>query len=226
MKHPLAFTLFSLLLALPASAEEKVIFFGGSMSQKAVLDRCFPGFVNSGYPAGNNVQAAIDEIRAHPENHYTVVGHSSGAKYANLVVGSVVRGFKGNRRQAPAAPVDPSQVTLIDLDGYAPDGVPKSVPRRVCWHAQGGVSGKIKSRNYSSMSPDRNCTEVHTYQDNHCKTVWCMHFTVVNPQTPDLLGSGYYVKGGKGRKGRFVSEPWYTDGYNGCSQASLPWLQK
>lgn len=214
--------LLFLCLVSSAQAAEKVIFFGGAQSKTAALDRCFPGFENHGYADGS-VQRVIDEIRAHPENHYTVVGHSSGAAYANTVARAVALGFKGDRRQKARAPVA-DRITLIDLDGFAPRSVPASVPRK-CWHAKGGTSGKLVSRNYSSMSADNNCSEVHTYEDSHCKTVWCLHFTLVNPRTPATIAGGYWTGGRKG-VGRYVPATWVPHGYDNCSQSSLPWLSR
>lgn len=130
--------LFLIVATSSVKAQEaKVFYFGGVKSQKAVLDRCFPNFRNFSYPLSEKDQSdLIEEVKSHPEQKYLLVGHSSGTSYAmNIVKAAGIR----NR----------SRLTFIDLDGFAPVGVPSNV-RTVCWSAKNKL-GK-KSRNYSSMN--------------------------------------------------------------------------
>jgi hypothetical protein len=196
MKSVLALILFFGGLT-PALASTPVVFFGGVASNTAVLNHCFPTFRNHGYNEGAAaVREEVAEINAHPDEHYIVAGHSSGAAYANEVASRVVH---------------PERITLVDLDGFAPVGVPKAV-QRVCWKAEGGRSGHLQSRNAGAMTKANNCEEVRVHQDSHCDTVWCMHFSLVNPDSPADLASG----------GR---DPWTRMGYEGCSESRLEWLR-
>jgi hypothetical protein len=184
------------LVLVPHSVfgEPKVVYFGGVDAQKSVLNKCFPSFENYGYPASSAQQrAVIDEINANPNQQYIIAGHSSGALFADNV--------------AKAKLVNPSRITLVDLDGYAPRGVPSDI-RRVCWRAASTSHPGLTSRNFSSMVSANNCEVVHTHSDAHCSTVWCMHFSIVDPNTPSGLGNG----------------TWETQGYSGCSAKNLEWL--
>jgi hypothetical protein len=199
--HPIALILGLSLIAQPAFSADKVIFFGGAQSKKSVLDACFPNFQNFGYPPpANTVAAVIAEINRNPDQTYLIVGHSSGAEPAN----QVATGIKKGRQTLKIA--NPDRITLMSLDGYAPSGVPKNI-KRICWNASGGASKKpIKSRNFASMTTKNGCGQVKTYQDDHCKDVWCMHFTLVNQSAPASL-----------------DKTWKTQGYDGCSESQLPW---
>jgi hypothetical protein len=214
------------LVPLFAMAEAKVIFFGGATSQTKVLESCFPGFRNSGYSPGAGVAAAIQEINAHPDQQYLIVGHSSGAANANRTA----MGRGGGKKSTPL--VNPSRITVIDLDGEAPIAVPKSI-KRVCWNAAGGKSGKLQSPNYSVMTTSNGCGEVHTYKDAHCSSSWCLHFSLVNPNAPADLRNGVckgkWVKVGKRKhcSGRYIPANWTgASGYAGCSQGGMPWLHQ
>ncbi len=179
-----------LLLPAVAFAAPKVILFGGAASQKGVLDKCFPNFENYGYPADGAVAGVIKKINDNPDQEYIVAGHSSGAKYSNMV-------GQGNLK-------NPDRIKIISLDGFAPRSVPKSIKNRICWNAKGGTTGRIQSRNYGSMSTANNCSEVKTKQNSTCSTVWCMHFAMMNHQVPSNLDQG-------------GPNHWVTAGYKGCS---------
>ena len=129
-----------------------------------------------------------------------IAGHSSGAAYANLVA-------KGTTKKGkPLKITNPGRVTLLDLDGFAPIGVPKTI-QRICWNANGGAGKKpIPSRNFGAMTVGNNCGQVKTHQNQTCKDSWCLHFTLVNKNAKASLASD-----------------WPTKGYDGCSESALAW---
>jgi hypothetical protein len=173
--------------------EVKVFYFGGVKSQKQVLDRCYPDFRNFAYPLSEKEQKdLIEEIKSHPQQKYLLVGHSKGTSYAMNIV------------KAPGIS-NRSRLTLIDLDGFAPVGVPSNV-RTVCWNAK-NTSGK-KSRNYSSMRAET-CNEKYTVNADHCdvSSDWCLHFAVANPSVPAKLTD------------------WGGHGYDDCAKETAEWVK-
>lgn len=180
MKNTLLFLAFC-LLSTPSQAAEKTFFFGGAQAQKGQMDACIGGTKNFGMAQWQSgVSAALAEMNA-PANlnkPYTVVGHSSGAKYANQVA-SQAR--------------NPQRITLIDLDGFAPRNVPKGV-NRVCWKATNGRG--LSSRNAGSMAPSNGCQTVKTATAPQCSTTWCLHFALVNANVPGNLNNSTWVSQG------------------------------
>lgn len=162
----------------PAAHAAKTIFFGGVASQASTMARCYPNFVNIGYPADNQVSRVINMINADPGNHYMVAGHSSGAKYANAVA-------TGVRNKA--------QITLVDIDGFAPRAVPKAV-KTVCWRATNGRG--LYSRNAGSMTPGNGCDIVRTQVQSRCTTAWCLHFAPINLNVPGGLNDSTWISQG------------------------------
>ena len=200
MKYSMSVSIAVILVSFSARADVKVIYFGGATAKKSVLNQCFPDFENYGYPASSAAQNnVVNEINAHPNQQYIIAGHSSGALFADNV--------------AKAKLLNPSRITLVDLDGYAPRNVPSAI-KRVCVRAASTSHPGLHSRNYDSMNKSNNCEYVFTHSDAHCSSknpkdmAWCLHFSIVNPQTPSGLGSGN----------------WSSQGYKGCSEANLDWL--
>ncbi len=184
MKH--SKIVWILLLATPKMAhseEAKVIFFGGSTSTKSVMSACYPHSENFGYHASAHVKEVVKEINSHPSQNYIVAGHSSGAKYANSVARKVAR---------------PQQITLVDLDGYAPRKIPSAV-KRVCWNATNGRG--LSSRNANSMTTGNNCQIIKTQTAPSCRTKWCLHFSIINLNVP----------------GNLNNKTWISQGYRNCA---------
>lgn len=179
-----------LFTSMSAFAAPEVIFFGGAQSQQAPMNSCFPRFKNFPYPAQGGVDSMLKQINspANKDKPYLIAGHSSGAKYANMLASGAV---------------NPSRITLVDLDGYAPRSVPKAV-RRICWKATNGRG--LWSRNAGSMSSGNNCGEVKTHVASQCSTPWCLHFSLVNLVVP----------------GDLRDSTWITQGYKNC-QANGKW---
>ncbi|MGZ3710390.1 MAG: hypothetical protein ACXVBE_01485 [Bdellovibrionota bacterium] len=178
-------------LANEAMAGPSIFLFGGATSTKSQVQGCYPAAKVEAFgypPAGGEMGRVIATINANPDRKFIVAGHSSGAKYANRVASQVK---------------NPSRITLVDLDGYAPRSVPKAV-HRVCWKAVNG--SKLASRNAPSMAQSNNCEVVKTYTSATCKTRWCLHFALVNKNVP----------------GNLNDRSWITQGYKSCS-ANLDW---
>lgn len=186
----------TLIASLPIQGDDlpSIIYFGGVGSEKKVLDQCFPSFRNYEYPVSLADQnKLVEEIKKYPQKKYIIAGHSSGSQYAINIM---------KTEKLP----NHYRMTLVNLDGFAPRGVPLSV-RRVCWNAENHLN-QVKSRNFASMSLENNCSEVHTHSTLHCKSLskWCLHFSVVNPDTPENLDN-------------------LAQGYKNCSEDKLKWLQ-
>lgn len=166
------------LFVAPNAHADTVFFFGGVASKASVISSCYPSFTSFGYPADAKVNQVIAEINASPNKKFTLLGHSSGAKYINQIASRVK---------------NPGRITIANLDGFAPDGVPKAV-NRICWRASNGKG--LLSKNASSMSTTRNCKEVRTTLAPYCNTTWCLHFAMVNLNTPSSLNGGTFAAQG------------------------------
>lgn len=183
------------LVLLPAAsfaAPAKIFFFGGAQAQGNQMKACYPKYVNISWAEGqSSISKVVGEINK-PENvnkEYVIAGHSSGAKWANMVA---------------LRAKNPKRIKLRDLDGFAPDNpgrVPQAVDR-VCWRATNGKG--LNSRNFKSMNTGRNCGSVKTHTAPHCKTQWCLHFSMINPNVPANLHD----------------KSWVAQGYKGCKMNS------
>jgi hypothetical protein len=194
----------------------KVIYFGGylaSASQMACWKAgatknapsnyafeaiAWPSGAGAGFAsavsAGNSqIKQVVNEINTHPDTHYIIVGHSSGAALSDTVAGQIQNS---------------AQIQLVSLDGFAPspalqkrlNGAHADRPGALCVSAH---HGGMESRNASSMQA---CANHRQYADNHCQSVWCLHFSLVDKATPSSLGSNFP-----------------RDGYDGCD-TNVDWL--
>lgn len=175
-------------------ASEHVIYFGGYRSTKANMS-CWSEKVQSEgfkvsaleYPQGATSElnqdiedtrayrVLLSEIRNNPHKKYKVAGHSSGSQYANNLVDWMLRNG-----------IPSQNIELSNLDGFRASKHLARQVKTVCWSAR---NGSLVSRNYS---PD-----CKVYQAPHCKTAWCLHFSVVNTAVPaDLSGGNDMVRRG------------------------------
>jgi hypothetical protein len=198
-KVVLSLLLFTSSCAAFADSAPIVIYFGGVGSTKPQIDACYVTSENYGYPVSANVQASlIAKIKANPTQRYILAGHSAGSTTAIAVA-------------TQAGVVNPSRLTLVDLDGFVPKGVPSKI-RRVCWDAKRiSTTGEVisVSRGFPYLKNARSVCEVKTHEDHHCSTSspWCLHFSLVNPDTAANLQHT-------------------TTGYDGCNPYQTPeWLQ-
>ncbi|MGZ3695275.1 MAG: hypothetical protein ACXWQO_14215 [Bdellovibrionota bacterium] len=216
MKTTLYLCLFFFGLA-SAQAGTTVIYFGGYGASPAQMKCWEQGarknpaysaytFKSVPYPVGagagkasavaggsKSIAAVVREIANNPNEKYIIVGHSSGAALSNAV-GSRVSNASANTKQ----------IQLVNLDGFAPSAELQKRVKTTCVYAKNSETG-LKSRNAFSMKG--NCRNSVAYEDTHCKTAWCMHFSLVNTKTPANLGAGSFR----------------SSGYQGCA-TNLSWL--
>lgn len=95
-----------------------------------------------------------------------LVGHSSGCAIAN----AVDRGLK-----------DHSKIALIALDGFGPDAKQLARSSTQVWAAE---CGDARSRNYRSLKHLVG-SKLKVYQAKDCKTMWALHFSLVNAAASD-----------------------------------------
>lgn len=214
---------FFLLLLAPVLAfagEPTKVFFVGGFRASAAQMRCweegarknspgnyefegipYPNGAGSGYDAAvggaaKQIKRIVAEINAHPEKHYVIAGHSSGAAISNTIA-----------KRAK----DPKRLRQIVLDGFTSPRIPNAQ----CWGSLGNgyrskKTGRVNqkpSRNFYAMD---SCGKKNkrVYRDEHCNPAsqWCLHFALVVKSTPPKL-KNYRV-----------------DGYQGCD-TNLDWLQ-
>ena len=133
---------------------------------------------------GKLFDAVIYNIENTDADTLFLVGHSSGCAIANEL-NSRLKG-------------DHSQITLVDLDGFAPqpDQIKKSSVE--AWSAE-GAGGKGRSLHWAAghkMFTSASATQV-----------WSLHFSLVNTAATDAITKDNYK----------------TEGYAGCV-ANLCWL--
>ncbi len=181
MKTLTGLFLFLVLAPLANAVSDKdVIFFGGVAATNAQIRSCYPNFLKAyawgSGASGVNEAANLMNAPANKKKHYLIAGHSSGARYANQLAMKVV---------------NPERITLVDLDGFAPDQARKRIKDTTCWRAS---AGKSLSRNYGSMTSSR-CGKVETYtKANQCNNAACLHFALVNANAKVNYGN-WLVKG-------------------------------
>ncbi len=184
-----------------------VVFFGGFRAsqpdmnawQTSAENQCkdvkFDAFPYPD-PAGAGRQSAVDgfgdqfdgvikKIEDAGANTLFIVGHSSGCAIANEL-NSRLKG-------------DHSQITLVDLDGFAPtdDQIKKSTVQ--AWSAEGSGGGK------SLHWANRNKKFIAASATQE----WSLHFSLVNTAATDAITKDNYR----------------SKGYAGCI-ANLCWLPK
>jgi hypothetical protein len=130
--------------------------------------------------------AVIKKIADTGADSLFIVGHSSGCAIANKL-NSLIKG-------------DHSNITLIDLDGFAAPGDQIKKSTVEVWSAQ-GAGGKGKSLRWAA--DHKMFTAASATQE------WSLHFSLVNTAATDAI----------------TKENYRTTGYAGCI-ANLCWLPK
>jgi hypothetical protein len=125
------------------------------------------GAVSSFTKAGQ-YGSAITAIESSGADRIYIVGHSSGCAIAN----AVDRGLK-----------DHSNVVLVALDGFSPNGKQLARPSTQVWAA---VCGDVKSRNYKALK-EAVGARLQVYKATDCKTMWALHFSLVNAAASDKV---------------------------------------
>jgi len=167
-----------------------VFFFGGFNAKQNQIDAwvqsakqqkpdiAFTGYPwtsgPSSYPADSVVngskksgqyKSAVDAIQACSADKIYMVGHSSGCAIAN----AVDKGLK-----------DTSKGVLVALDGFTPDGDQLKRSSTQVW---GAMCGKVTSKNFPGPAGGRR----KVYQATDCKSLWALHFSLVNAAATDKL---------------------------------------
>ncbi len=129
----------------------------------------------------------LKNIKANLNRKFQVAGHSSGSQYANNLVEWMLD------QGVPAA-----NINLVNLDGFRASESLKKRVQTTCWSA---TNGRTNSNNY-----DPSC---RIYKAPHCKTKWCLHFSLVNRIAPsDLSGGSDFIRRGYGKKDCQTNTDW------------------
>jgi hypothetical protein len=78
---------------------------------------------------------------------------------------------------------DHDNVVLVALDGFAPDGKQRARRTTQVWAAD---CGEAKSLHYQDLL-DLVGGKLHIYHAKDCKTLWALHFSLVNAAATDKL---------------------------------------
>jgi len=182
-----------------------VVFIGGFQSSQPDMDKWldsarkqrsdaqfeafpYPDIRKAGENDAVNAFTQFDEVikkieDSHADNIY-IVGHSSGCAIANTV-NSLIKG-------------DHKNITLVDLDGFAPSGDQKKGATVQAWSAEGD-GGRGHSANWAKGN--------RIYIAASATNAWSLHFSLVNTAATDAITQDNYR----------------TKGYAGCI-ANLAWL--
>lgn len=95
-----------------------------------------------------------------------IVGHSSGAAYANNVAQRLLADGVANWQ-------------LVVLDGFRPDIHLLEHAGTQCWSAE---CGDVRSLNYYALNT---APHFQAYQAMGCKSTWALHFSLVNRAASD-----------------------------------------
>jgi predicted esterase len=173
-----------------------VVFIGGFQSDQTAIDQWLASatsqrsdVVFDAYPFPNikhsdrthsvagfedQFDEVIKNIQGSGADKIFIVGHSSGCAIANEL----------NSRLGG----DRKNVTLVDLDGFAP--LPKQIAASQqvqAWYAV-GPGGRGKSMNHSSGRIK--------YQATHATEGWSLHFSLVNKAATNKITQKNYKKEG------------------------------
>lgn len=122
----------------------------------------------SAFKAAGSLAQAIATIQECAHGQAYLVGHSSGCAIAN----AVHRGLK-----------DSSNVTLVALDGFAPDRAQLARASTQVWAA---VCGSAVSRNHNGLKKAVG-GRLKVYKATNCFQSWALHFSVVNSAANDKV---------------------------------------
>lgn len=228
------------LQAKVAFADTKVIFFGGHGATQGQMNcwvagaqrqKRWAGYKFSAFPypntsdfshpaviaeaAKSEIDSIVAEINSHPNTHYILMGHSSGAAVSDAIAERITK---------------PSHAELINIEGFAPSPHLQERMKTLCVysdttrtkeeiaelryhdaHLKAGEGrdlnryGNLVSSPASSM---KNCAHSVRVPVHHCKSTHCLHFSLVNLSSPDELHYDYK-----------------TNGYNGC-HSNLTYLHE
>jgi hypothetical protein len=191
-----------------------VVFFGGWKASKIQMEQWVSsaknicggdvGYDAFPYPdgAGSGETAAVSGFKKYAEVTKKIrdsgaamtyiVGHSSGCAIANEV-NSRIEG-------------DHSNLTLVDLDGFAPSPDQVKNSSLQVWSAEGAKGGKsLHHDDWGTYS-----SQLQVYTAASATNKWSLHFSLVNTAATDAIKSS--------------SDEDLEKGYAGCI-ANLCWLR-
>jgi hypothetical protein len=159
-----------------ATQTDMNVWLGNAKAQKAdVAFDAIPWPSGAGADANSAVSSftkagqfasAIAAIQSSSADLIYIVGHSSGCAIAN----AVDRGLK-----------DHSKIVLVALDGFGPD---RKLLARSSTQVCAAVCGDGKSKNYQPLK-DLVGGQLKVYKATDCKTMWALHFSLVNAAAND-----------------------------------------
>lgn len=112
--------------------------------------------------------STVAAVRASNADRVYLVGHSSGCAIAN----AVDRSLK-----------DHGQVTLVALDGFGPDRKQLARQSTQVWGAE---CDGVTSRNHAALKRLVG-GRLKVYRASDCKTMWALHFSLVNAAATDAV---------------------------------------
>jgi alpha-beta hydrolase superfamily lysophospholipase len=119
---------------------------------------------------------AVSSITSSGADRIVIVGHSSGCAIANAV---------------DHALADHDKVSLVALDGFAPDRAQLARPGTQVWAAE---CNGVESRNHASLKGVVG-SRLKIYKATGCRSSWALHFSLVNAAASDAsvksIATGY-----------------------------------
>jgi len=137
-----------------------VQFFGYPWTEGAASDGDGPV---KGFKKNGRFDSVVSAINADGSDVIYVVGHSSGCAIANAV---------------DAALKSTANIALVALDGFRPSDDQLDRPSTQVW---GAICDGVQSRNYPGFDKGRR----RIYTATGCKTMWALHFSLVNSNASD-----------------------------------------
>jgi len=167
-----------------ASHTDMKVWAGDAASQRNSVD--FQAFA---WPAGAKSDAhgavagahnsgsfrkAVKAIEGSSADTIYIVGHSSACAIAN----AVDRALKDHER-----------ISLVALDGFAPNGTQRSRGSTQVWSAE---CGDAVARNHKALK-DLMGGRLKIFNATNCKTAWGLHFSLVNANADSKtsISNGY-----------------------------------
>ncbi len=128
------------------------------------------------FTKGKKRDSVVADIESSDADLIYIVGHSSGCAIAN----AVDRSLKGH-----------GNIRLVALDGFTPG---RDQLARLDTQVWAATCGTATSRNYNALRKAVG-SRLQVYAATDCKTVWALHFSLVNAAASDRtvksVPSGY-----------------------------------
>jgi hypothetical protein len=130
----------------------------------------------SSFRSAGTFDKAVSDIGSCGADRIFIVGHSSGCAISKAVDHAVVD-----------KDVDKDKVTLIALDGFAPDADQFARPSTQIWSAERNQGGKLLvSRNHDDLQKSLG-SKLKIFHASSGTTEWALHFSLVNVAATDAI---------------------------------------